>query len=116
MVVRKKQMYFDGKSTLDNVLRTQKYSGIKPVKVCRLQKSLGIPRQIQIIKHRSFLPLVRRAGRRNKLVQVDSICDPSGSGDEGLHEGSEAMLLGIVHLESCQLVFSRILAVDADKR
>ena len=114
MVVRKKQTYFNGKSSSDNVLRTQKCSGIKPVKVWRLQKSLGIPRQIQIIEHRSFLPLLRRAGRRNKLVQVDPICDPSGSRDEGLHERTEVMLPSVGHLERHQLVFSRFLAVDAD--
>ena len=99
MVVRKKQTYFSGKSSSDNVLRTQKCSGIKSVKVWRLQKSLGIPRQFQIIKHNSFLPLLRRAGRRNELVQVDPICNPSGGRDEGLHERTEVMLPSIGHLE-----------------
>ena len=115
MVVRKqKQTYFNGKPSSDNVLWIQKCSGIKHVKVYRLQKSLGIPRQIQSIKHRSFLPLLRRAGRRNKLVQIDPVCDPSGSSNEGLHERTEVMLPGIGHLERHQLVFSRFLVVNTD--
>ena len=65
---------------------------------------------------RSFLPLLWRAGRCNKLIQVDSICNPSGSSDEGLHERSEIMLLGVSHPKGPHLVLSCILEVNADQR
>ena len=61
---------------------------------------------------RSFLPLLWRAGRCNKLIKVNSVCDPSGSSDEGLHEGPEVVFLVVSHSEGSQLVFSRIFAVD----
>ena len=99
MVVQKQKItYFNGKPGSDNVLGIQKCSGIKPVKVYRLQKSLGIPRQIQSIKHRSFLPLLRRVGRRNKLVQIDPVCDPSGG----------SMKVSMKERKSCFLVLATL--------
>ena len=53
MVVRKKQTYFNGKSSSDNVLRTQKCSGVKPVKVYRLQNHSAFRGKFKA-KHRSF--------------------------------------------------------------
>ena len=52
---------------------------------------------------------------RDKLVQVDSISNPSGSSNEGLHERLEVMLLGIGHFDGRQLVLSRVLAVNTDQ-
>ena len=57
----------------------------------------------------------RRASWLDKLVQVDSISNTSGSVDEGLHEGLEFELLGVGNLESRQLVFFDLLAMDADQ-
>ena len=55
----------------------------------------------------------RRAGRFNEFVQVDSICNPSGSSDESLHKGLEVVPFGVGDLDRRQLVFTSFLAVDS---
>ena len=52
----------------------------------------------------------------DEAVKVNAVCDISSSVDEGIHEGLEVELLGVGNLESRQLVFSDILAVDSDQR
>ena len=52
-------------------------------------------------EHKVFSLRRRRAGRLDELVQVDSVSNASGGGNEGLHEGLEVKLLGIGHLERC---------------
>jgi len=64
------------------------------------------------VRHRIFLLLKWRTGGRDELVQVDSVSNPSGSSNEGLHERLEVMLLGIGHPDGRQLVLSHILAVN----
>ena len=57
----------------------------------------------------------RRASRLDELVQINSISNPSGSSNEGLHERLEVVLLGIGNLDRCQLLFSHFLAVDTNQ-
>ena len=52
----------------------------------------------------------------HKAFKVDVVCDASGGVKESVHKGLETELFGVANLEGRQLVFSRILAVDADKR
>ena len=58
----------------------------------------------------------RRTCWLDEAVKVDDVCDTSGGVKEGVHEGLEAELLSVGNLESRQLVFSNILAVDSDQR
>ena len=102
---------FNDKPSSDNILRIQKCSGIKPIKVYRLQNHSAFRGKFKA-KNRSFLLLGWRTGRRDKLIQVDSISNPSGNNNEGLHERLEVMLLGIGHSDGRQLVLSSILAVN----
>ena len=106
MVIRKKQTYFNGKSSLDNVLRTQKCSGIKPVKVCRLQKSLGIPRQIQIIEHRSFYP---------SYGGLEGATNLSRSIPSAIRVAA-AMKVSMKDLKSCFLVLATLRATSLSSR
>ena len=106
---------FSDKPSSDNILRIQKCSGVKPVKVYRLQNHSAFRGKFKT-KHRSFLLLRWRAGGRDELVQVDSVSNPSGSSNEGLHGRLEVMLLGIGHFDGRQLVLSRILAMNTDQR
>ena len=112
---RQMQTYSTAKPSSDSILWIQKCSGTKPVKVYRLQNHSAFRGKFKT-KHRSFLLLGWRTGRRDELVQVDSVSNPSGSSNEGLHERLEVMLLGIGHLEGRQLFLSRILAVNTDQR
>ena len=77
-------------------------------------KSLGILRQIKVRLKVCSLGR-RRASWLDKLVQVDSISNTSGSVDEGLHEGLEVISLGVGNLEGHELSFMDFLAMDADQ-
>ena len=59
---------------------------------------------------------MRRTGRGDELVQVDPVCNASGSSNESLHEVLKVVLPGIGNLDGDQLFFSCLLAVDADQR
>ena len=102
---------FNDKPSSDNVLRIRKCSGVKPFKLYWLQNHSAFRGKFKA-KHRSFLLLRWRTGGRDKLAQVNSVSNPIGSSNEGLHERLEVMLLGIGHLDGRQLVLSRIFAVN----
>src|SRR4051812_14620115 len=68
------------------------------------------------VKHQSFLLLRRRTGRGNELIQVDPVCNMSGSGYESLHEVLKAELPGVGNLDGSQLLFSHLFAMDAYQR
>ena len=65
---------------------------------------------------KSFSLLRWRTGRGDELVQVDPVCNTSGSSDESLHEVLKVVLPGIGNLDGGQLFLSRLLAMDADQR
>ena len=115
IVRRQKQTYSTANPSSDNVLQIRKCSGVKPIKVYQLQNHSTFQGKFKT-KHRSFLLLRWRTRGRDKLVQVNSISNPSGSSNEGLHERFEVMLLGIGHPDGRQLVLSRILAMNTDQR
>ena len=114
VVRRQMQTYSTAKPSSDSILRVQKYSGIKPVKVYRLQNHSAFRGELKASSIKVFLLLRRRTGRCDKLVQIDSASNPSGSSNECLHEGSEVMLLSIGHLEGRQLFLSCVFAVNTD--
>ena len=78
-------------------------------------KPLVFQRQIKV-RHKVCSLGKRRACWLDEGVKVNAVCDTSSSVDEGIHEGLELELLGVGNLESCQLVFSDLLAMDSDQR
>ena len=55
----------------------------------------------------------RRTCWLDEAVKINDVCDASSGIDEGVHEGLKAELLGVGYIESRQLVFSDILAMDS---
>ena len=66
------------------------------------------------VELKSFSLLRWRTGRGDELVQVDPVCNTGGSSDESLHEILKVVLSGIGNLDGGQLLFSRLLAMNAD--
>ena len=55
----------------------------------------------------------RRTCWLDEAVKVNVVCNTSSGVNEGVYEGLEVELLGVGNLESHQLVFSNILALDS---
>ena len=51
-----------------------------------------------------------------EIVNIDTICDASGSIKEGVHERLEREIFCVGNLEGRQLVFFDVLAVHSDQR
>ena len=58
---------------------------------------------------------MRRTGRGDELVQVDPVCNASGSVKKSVHEGLEGVPLCVSNLEQRQLVFFDVFEVHSDQ-